>query len=222
MMEACNSLGRNDEGGGARSHNLRIKSRLVVSALIQLRARQVLVGQEESPRRTLTERNLPDKFPDTPTALDRWCSRVTLPADPAACWEWTGSRNTDGYGQFSRSSAHRFAYASFVGMLPRGRDWQIDHLCRNRGCVNPDHLELVEQRTNILRGVGFAARNAAKTHCVNGHPFNVANTYRPRHGSARRVCRVCRRAAESRMLAKSTKELASRLTRAGAHEARKR
>jgi hypothetical protein len=119
---------------------------------------------------------------------------------PAGCWEWTGSLFRNGYGQFgSRSKgcrkgldvlAHRIAYALVVGQIPAGL--QLDHLCRNRACVRPEHLEPVTRRENLLRGVGFAGLNAVKGTCPAGHPLEGENVYmRPdRRG---RGCRTCRR-----------------------------
>lgn len=95
------------------------------------------------------------------------------------CWLWTGARSRrNGYGFFRVSThapdgsrfAHRVAYELTVGPIPDGL--QIDHLCRNTGCVRPDHLEAVEPRTNTLRGTAPAAINAAKQTCLRGHPFS--------------------------------------------------
>ena len=95
-----------------------------------------------------------------------------------------------GYGRFWSNGrgvyAHRYAYEHFVAPIPKGLT--IDHLCRNRACVNPAHLEVVTMRVNVLRGETFAAENAAKTHCVHGHEFTQKNTYYAKQG---RVCRSC-------------------------------
>lgn len=113
---------------------------------------------------------------------------------PDECWVWSGM-TVNGYGHlgggagYSRWIAHRFAYELLVGPIPDGLD--LDHLCRSRACVNPAHLEPVDRRTNVLRGVGITARNAAKTHCVNGHAFTPENTQPLRNGG--RGCRTCRR-----------------------------
>ena len=120
---------------------------------------------------------------------------------PDGCWLWTGGLGTGGYGQFKRvqattDRAHRFAYELLIGPIPPGM--QLDHLCRNRRCVNPEHLEPVTGRENKLRGHTLNAANAAKTHCDYGHPFDEQNTYTTTRSS--RCCRACsrRRNAEYR------------------------
>src|SRR5688572_13326968 len=100
--------------------------------------------------------------------------------EPDGCWQWTGSFMPNGYGRLivKRHTvlAHRFAYELLVGPIPAGL--QIDHLCRNRACVNPAHLEPVTIKQNLLRSpITNAARNAAKTRCLHGHEFTAANTY---------------------------------------------
>jgi hypothetical protein len=101
----------------------------------------------------------------------------------SGCWEWTGA-DRGGYGRFHLRpgrvvAAHRFAYETFVGQIPVGLE--IDHLCRNRGCVNPIHLEPVDHAEN--------RRRARLTHCRRGHLFDNANTYT--HASGKRYCRAC-------------------------------
>ena len=116
------------------------------------------------------------------------------------CIEWVGGLNGVGYGQFYRGRtdlgetgktyAHRWSYEYFIGPIPEGM--HLDHLCRNRRCVNPEHLEPVTCRENLLRGTGASARHAIKTHCPAGHPYDGENLYvHPVKGQ--RICRACGR-----------------------------
>lgn len=114
--------------------------------------------------------------------------------DGRPCWEWTGAISR-GYGIFRGQGkggraykAHRWAYEYLVGPIPEGLE--SDHLCRNRRCVNPWHIEPVTRRVNVLRGSGVSSQNAAKLFCKNGHPLTGQNVYiRPNNGS--RMCRAC-------------------------------
>ena len=114
-----------------------------------------------------------------------------------SCWLWKGYINkTTGYGTINsyenvQTLAHRFSYEFFIGEIPK--DLQIDHLCRNRACVNPLHLEPVTSRVNGLRGTSPAAVNAKKTSCKSGHEFNEKNTYYRTGNNAipTRMCRTC-------------------------------
>ena len=126
--------------------------------------------------------------------------------DANGCWNWTGSKMHNGYGQLAvgpkRWAAHRYAYTQLRGDIPAGLD--LDHLCRNRACCNPDHLEPVTRSENLLRGnIGNWAKenNGKKTHCPSGHPYDEANTYM--HPTGRRCCRTCarERAAQKRRAA---------------------
>ena len=113
-----------------------------------------------------------------------------------SCWEWPGAKS-HGYGQVQRTGTrrlgrvHRMVYEHFVGAIPEGLT--LDHLCRNRACANPAHLEPVTVRENILRSMAPAAINARKTHCNAGHPLVEGNLVRQHTG--KRLCRICARAS---------------------------
>lgn len=118
------------------------------------------------------------------------------------CWLWTGARMKDGYGHIKVDGrmvrAHRLSYEMVNGPIPEGLD--LDHLCRVRHCVRPDHLEPVTRWENGKRGVGWMAQQARKTHCDHGHPFDESNTYvGPRGG---RACRRCNADAVARYRAR--------------------
>ena len=128
----------------------------------------------------------------TTQSLDkRLWNRVDFHSSPDGCWLWQGSTSR-GYGRLvteSENYVHRIAYEAVVGKIPE--ETTLDHLCRVRNCVNPDHLEPVSLAENILRGNGVAARNARKTHCKRGHMFTPENTYLIPSGG--RACRECQR-----------------------------
>jgi hypothetical protein len=112
------------------------------------------------------------------------------------CWLWTGSVDGKGYGQIRRgrrseglARTHRIGYELLVGPIPDGHE--PDHRCRRHRCWNPEHLEPITHRENVLRGESPQARNARKTHCPQGHPYDATNTYFMPDGSRR--CRACNR-----------------------------
>lgn len=126
-------------------------------------------------------------------AITRLFAKIQVGAayqDKGFCWEWIAHRNpVSGYGMFHWKGlpayAHRIMFAWLVGPIPKGNGIdQIDHLCRNRACVNPAHLELVSPRINCIRGVSPAAINARKTHCPKGHKYEHA-------GDGDRHCKAC-------------------------------
>lgn len=134
-------------------------------------------------------------MPPHSTPEERFWSKVEK---TPTCWLWHGATDTKGYGHvwvgrrgedtWRQVRAHRLAYELKVGPIPEGMT--LDHLCRNRICVNPEHLEPVTLRENILRGDSIAARHALMTHCPQGHAYDLFNTYfRP---SGARACRLCR------------------------------
>ena len=126
--------------------------------------------------------------------IERFVDKIRI-AD-SGCWDWTAGLFTSGYAAFYLAQgklirAHRFAYEYFNKcQLPQYKPGglEIDHLCRNRRCVNPDHLELVTNTENIRRGISW---ERAKTHCPKGHPYDDDNTYFASRGS--RLCKACAR-----------------------------
>lgn len=112
------------------------------------------------------------------------------------CWLWSRAISSTGYavarlgkkptGKTPMRHVHKWLWEQINGVVPGGR--QLDHLCRVRHCVNPWHLELVDNRTNVLRGIGPTAINARKTKCPVGHPLSGKNLY---VHNGKRSCRKC-------------------------------
>jgi hypothetical protein len=128
-------------------------------------------------------------LPPLRTPIERFMAKVEF---TDTCWEWTARRDVLGYGQLlwnqRAGRAHRVAYEYFVGPIPDGLE--LDHLCRNPPCVNPDHLEAVTHRENVLRGESPSARHARKTHCPQGHDYTATRTGATK---GKRYCQTCRR-----------------------------
>lgn len=106
------------------------------------------------------------------------------------CWNWLGHISPNGYGRVAPTGrgclyAHRYSYEAFVGPIPEGLE--VDHLCRNRACCNPEHLEPVTPLVNNHRGIG----HASKTHCPRGHAYD--SEHGVKYGQ-RRYCRTCQNA----------------------------
>ena len=124
------------------------------------------------------------------TLLERFLSKIEV--SESGCWEWQ-AQLIRGYGccwdGARQTKAHRFSYEFFNNtIIPQ--ELEIDHLCRNLRCVNPDHLEAVTHRTNLLRGDTLAARESRVICCPIGHPYDLKNTS-IRNG--KRYCRICAR-----------------------------
>lgn len=128
---------------------------------------------------------------DMNTRIERWLAKKV--AIVGTCWQWTGSKTGNGYGQSSVGGkvlmAHRTFYEHFKGTIPEGLD--LDHLCKVRCCVNPDHLEPVTRSENLYRSDRVGKYNLLKTHCPRDHEYTPENTRRTSKGG--RACRACER-----------------------------
>jgi hypothetical protein len=114
----------------------------------------------------------------------------SIPEPNSGCWLWDKAVMSNGYGLIMTATgvrtAHRVSYEAFRGPIPEGLE--LDHKCRVRSCVNPNHLEAVTKLVNVRRGLS-GARNRQKTHCKNGHELSEENVLRDRDGG--RHCRAC-------------------------------
>lgn len=138
-----------------------------------------------------------------PSAISRFEAKVHR--EPSGCWRWLATTSS-GYGIFSLKidgrwraiKAHRVSYTVARGEIPAGLE--LDHLCRNRWCVNPEHLEAVTTQINTIRGNGATGRNARKTHCPSGHEYTDDNIFwrKTKYGTTGRECRQCVLAANRR------------------------
>jgi hypothetical protein len=124
--------------------------------------------------------------------------------EPDGCWLWTGAHSRTGYSSFGykgkSNTAHRVAYIALIGPIPGTfpHGLTIDHLCRNRLCVNPAHMELVSRGENSLRGNTIVARYKNQTHCINGHEFTPENTGRVPSRNNARCCKACQKIRRDR------------------------
>lgn len=139
--------------------------------------------------------NPPGLAPRALPTLDRLLSYVEK---TDSCWLWNGTTSRTGYGRTSHKgvqcSTHRLFYELLVGPIPEGLE--IDHLCMVRNCVNPDHLEPVDHKTNVMRSPNSLPNRArAQTECKHGHPLD--RTYQSKRG-LRRYCSTCARESSLR------------------------
>jgi len=145
-----------------------------------------------------------NRLPISTKLLTKIFSNIKVSAERSyngsPCWEWQRAKNGWGYGYIyiperrQTVRVHRLTYQLFVAIIPSVKIL-CDHLCRVRHCCNPAHIELVDHRTNTLRGTGVAAQNAIKKYCNNGHPFSGSNL---RFYGSERVCKACQDAAAIR------------------------
>lgn len=149
------------------------------------------------------------KGPKPRPVIDRLAEKIDFTSHPDGCWIWQGSL-VQGYGQLSVGSkadgsmtkrrAHRLLYLLVVGEVEDGLE--LDHLCRNRACVNPDHLEPVTRRENQRRGDTIFGRADGRPHCLHGHPWTERTTYIKPDGV--KSCRICKsESAKRRRMARS-------------------
>ena len=134
---------------------------------------------------------------------------------PNGCWEWCGTTKDNGYGirygvfkwrnwgKTKQGYAHRLAYIIFYGDIPKGKE--INHLCKNTLCVNPQHLQAATRRENLLHGDTFASKNCSKDRCIHGHLFDESNTHFTTDGS--RKCRACDRIKRQKYVAAHSEQV---------------
>ena len=131
--------------------------------------------------------------------IDRFISKIDK---TETCWLWTAYTSKSGYGNFcpkwkeSTLTAHRFSYTYFKGNIPQ--EMTVDHICRIRHCVNPDHLRLLTRIENVMIGEGPAAENARKLLCHNGHTKFKEILVKDRKSGKRRYCMECDRIRQIR------------------------
>lgn len=121
--------------------------------------------------------------------LERFMEKVDR-HHPSGCWIWTGGKQTSGYGGFwdgqRDERAHRFSFRMFCGEIPAG--FHVHHVCCNPSCVNPEHLQTMTRRDNLLASDTLPGINARKTLCKRGHPLSGDNL---RITNGARICKTC-------------------------------
>lgn len=165
----------------ASLHTLIVRLQMQLCMVKLKRARTVL----ETPKRALTQRFDITEWRALMESTD-YLSRYE--EDENGCWNYQGSINPAGYGQIRQTTAHRFFWTHIRGDIPDGL--QLDHLCLNKRCVNPSHLEPVTNAENQRR------RSELITVCKHGHDFTPENTVvkRAKNGDIKRNCRTCNKA----------------------------
>ena len=177
-------------------------------AQIQTKAKGMPIRKDDSvyrerhyPLGYFLRKNIMKSLP-TEKQIHLFVAKIKKDMNGEGCWRWTGKIAKDtGYGHFAAYStehqknryflAHRFS-CEFIANRCIPENMTIDHLCRNKWCVNPEHLEVVSLKENILRGNSVGAINAKKTHCKWGHLFSEDNIYiHPKRGS--RLCKKCQK-----------------------------
>lgn len=135
----------------------------------------------------------------TPKDILRFFKKISIDSKNG-CWNWMGSHDSGGYGHVvyngKLESSHRVFYAWFKGSIPRNKGkniFQLDHLCKNRKCVNPYHLELVSFKENILRGESPSAIHSKQIYCKNGHLLPKEFNYVRKNGKRERICQICKK-----------------------------
>ena len=125
--------------------------------------------------------------------VNRFITKIKFDGHPKGCWTWTRGVDKDGYAIFQYKNgpkkAHRMSYMNTIGPIPDG--YCMDHLCRTRNCVRPDHLEPVTNADNVYRGVSCQAINKRKSHCKNGHLFSQDNLDTYQLSINKRQCKIC-------------------------------
>ena len=133
--------------------------------------------------------------------IGRFLAKVKDISSEISCWEWTGNKDKDGYGVFfllrRNRRAHRVSYYAYKGDIPKG--FVVHHICKNPGCVNPNHLEVRSIYDNLMDSNNVGAINKRKKYCKNGHEFDV------KYGK-QRYCSICEKEKGRRLREEWKKE----------------